>query len=710
MMSMKKNIRLIVLICLGILSSGSTIFFISTYLKKTASASRNALTQATHTTQQTANQINRFINTLETETKKLAAALSNTSLDTQVIAKELRTKPPFITGLGIVSFNTTDDQAVGSYFVEKNGQQQLISLTDKTAFATDPQPFLELLKKNPQTYTGPLVDPYTGEKVLLYAQLFATKDTTTLIFATQSLNHLQHILNTLSTGRQGYWFIADSNSQIITHPRTIFMQRPTFLQDFAKITDTPALATLITSSKGALTYKNEVTNQPSWLIFEKIAPTGWILCGVFEQLQAQISHNENRHYLMIICIGILVLFLLLMFIITLLCTTARAHQWMLAILASCGCIATIGALWYIAKKYPAFTNYDRAHSIKPIESKVELYTFLDNLQAKKAPEIEPADDKKLDYYLAYRYKLGRYIPTGTFIHYMHFVSESQVQIVGYVWQRYFDGTHDGIVRGFVLPQATSDASITEVFHTKVERQETIIWRINATLNQNFSYTRYPFDTREITIQLWHADFGQNIILVPDLDSYPLLTATSLPGLSANAYIPNWQFESSYFGYQNYLYNSLFGLYTYGPFGIYNPFNKSYTPELHFVATTQRLLMDTLIDDLLPLFLIALLLFVVFLTDIGHGYQVFAAYASIFFGIVVAQLHFRGKIPSNQLVYFENIYVIMYLALIITLMFTFLKLENPDQNSPGAKQGKIAEILYWPILLSAIIILTVFYLY
>lgn len=707
---MNKNIRLVILIVIGIISAGSTIFFIASYLKKTTIANKNALAQATYTTQQTTTQINRFINTLETETKKLAAALSNASDNTQVIEKELRTKPPFITGLGIVSFNTPDGQVAGSYFVEKNGEQQLISLVDKAAFVINPQPFLELLKKSGQAYTGPVVDPYTGEKILLYAQLLATKDTTTLVFATQSLYHLQHVLNTLSTGKQGYWFIADSNSQIVTHPRTIFTQRPTFLQDFAKTTDTPALSTLITSSKGTLTYNNEVTNQPSWLIFEKIAPTGWILCGVFEQLQAQLSHNENRHYLMIICIDILVLFLLLMFIITLLCTTARAHQWMLAIVASCGCIATIGALWYIAKKYPTFTNYDRAHSIKPIESKVELYTFLDNLQAKKAPEIEPADDKKLDYYLAYRYKLGRYIPTGTFIHYMHFVSESQVQIVGYVWQRYFDGTHDGIVRGFVLPQATSDASITQVFHTKVARQETIIWRVNATLNQNFSYTRYPFDTREITIQLWHADFGQNIILVPDLDSYPLLTATSLPGLSANAYIPNWQFESSYFGYQNYLYNSLFGLYTYGPFGIYNLFNKSYTPELHFVATTQRLLMDTLIDDLLPLFLIALLLFVVFLTDIGHGYQVFAAYASIFFGIVVAQLHFRGKIPSNQLVYFENIYVIMYLALIITLMFTLLKLQSPDPNSPGVRQGKIAEILYWPILLSAIIILTVFYLY
>lgn len=705
---MNKKKCLIVCICLSIASVAASIFFIATYLKKISTARHNALTQAVSSTQQASTQINRFIATLETHTNNLAALIKDKSADAQFVEQELRKKPLFITGLGVVSFHQTNGRVTGSYFVEKNGKQQLVSLADEATFAKKAQPFLETIKHRDQTYVGPIIDPYTGEKVVLYVQALTS---TTFIFATQSLMHMQHVLNTLYMGKQGYWFIADANGQIILHPRTIFTERPTFLSDFAQSTVTPALSSLSTLTEGTLTYNNEVTHQPSWLIYQKITPTGWMLCGVFEQMQAQIPHDDNRHYLMIISMGILLSFLLIMFIITLLFATARSSQWVLAIVASCACIATIATLWYIAKKYPSFTYYDAAHTIIPIENKVALYTFLDNLQTTQTTEIEPlVDDKKLDYYLAYRYKLGRYIPTGTFIHYMHFISESQVQIVGYVWQRYFDGTHDDVVRGFVLPQATSDASITELFHKKIERQETIIWRVNATLNQNFSYTRYPFDTRQITIQLWHADFGQNIILVPDLDSYPLLTATSLPGLSGNAYIPNWQFKSSYFGYQNYLYNSLFGLYTYGPFGIYNLFNKSHTPELHFVATTQRLLMDTLIDDLLPLFLIALLLFVVFITDIGHGYQVFAAYASIFFGIVVAQLHFRGKIPSNQLVYFENIYVIMYLALIITLMFTLLKLQNNDPNSPGVKQGKMAEILYWPILLTTIIILTVCYLY
>ncbi|MCC7414751.1 MAG: cache domain-containing protein [Epsilonproteobacteria bacterium] len=710
---MQKSMRLVTLLFLVSISIFITLFFIWQYASKTAAARHGIEAQAISTTEKTEHQISRFITSLVTETDKISALLADNN-DRSTLEQILKAKPAFITGLAVLSLNSTNTMATGSYYVEKNGQEVLISLADAAAVA-DVLPFLEAIKNNPNGYAGPLIDPYTGEKVLVYVRIQKdTKNGPRFIVATQSLNHMQHVLNTLSVGKQGYWFIADARGQIIIHPRTSFTERSTFLYDFAKITGTSAVAHMNASEKGTLIYNNEITHQSSWLIHQKLSATNWILCGVFEQRQAALPNSQQRHYLMIITIGMLISFLLLMFLVAFIVGTVRAHHWILAIMASCACTAAITSLWSIAKKYPSYTNYDEAHSITPIENKVELYQFLDALKSSTntlgGAFKDTLDDPKLDYYLTYRYKQGRYIPTGTFIHYMHFISDSQVQIVGYVWQRYFDGTHDGIARGFVLPQATADASITEVFHTKIERQETIIWRINATLNQNFSYTRYPFDTREISIQLWHADFGQNIILVPDLDSYPLLTTTSLPGLSANAYIPNWQFTSSYFGYQKYLYNSLFGLYTYGPFGIYDLFNKSETPELHFVATARRLLTDTFIDDLLPLFLIALLLFVVFLTDIGHGYPVFAAYASIFFGIVVAQLHFRGKIPTNQLVYFEMIYVIMYLALIVTLMFTLLKFQNPDPNSPEAKQGNIAEILYWPALLSSIIVLTVFYLY
>lgn len=708
---MKINWIMLFLIGLCVSTFFVTTLLVTNYFKKSEQSRNTALAQAQDITKKTAQQVDRLIAMLTSVTHNVTTFFSGRILDANLVEQELNKKPIFITGLGIVVYNDSGNLLSGSYTVEKNGKQQFVSLTDAASQNIKSDDFFARLKQHQSTCIGPVVDPYTGKKVIMYAEpIVSDTKQQTFVFATLSLDHIQHVLNTLYLGKNGYFFLLDTASTIIVHPRNIFTLYTTTLQDIAGITKSPELIKDISSKTGTLTYHNEATGKESWLVHKTVDPLGWTLCGVFEKATGHMPENQERHQLMLISLMILVSCLLLLSIFIGVLSFARIHQWILSFLVSCACIVCIGSLWYIAKVYPSFDE-DAAHDIVPIENKLALYTFLDSLQTKQPYQKETISEmKESDYYLSYRYKKGRYIPTGMFIHYMQFVSESQVQIVGYVWQRYFDGTHDGIIRGFILPQATSDASITEVFHTKVERQETIVWRVNATLNQKFSYARYPFDTREISIQLWHADFSKNIILVPDFDSYPLLTTTSLPGLSSNAYLPNWKFDSSYFGYQKYLYNAMFGLYTYGPFGIYETSDKSYTPELHFVAKTQRLLLDTLIDDLLPLFLIALLLFVIFITDIGHGYEVFGAYASIFFGIVVSQLHFRSKIPSNQLVYFENIYVIMYLALVITVMLTVVKLRSVDEHSLTFKKVKITELFYWPLLLGSLIALTFIYLY
>lgn len=670
---------------------------------------RNQLTTTEHAkaldqTQKTALHVEQLIKAVEDNVRAISTALASTN--DSALEKAVRTKPVAITGIGIVTTWATDaTPTAGVYFAEKDGQQQLINFAQTEAPASA-APFFTTIRTQNASYHGPIKDPYTERSSIVYAATITTASGATItVFATLSLDHIQHVLSTLYAGKNGYWFATDDQGKIIIHPRSLFTTSTTTLNDIARETGASELTTVIQHDEGELTYNNEVTQQSSWLMYKKIAPVNWKLCGVFELDEVSLPNTIERHDIMLIALSLFISFLLFMGIITITIASARAHHWILSALTSCACLLTIAALWYAAGTYP-----DVWPSAVPVDSKVSLYSFLNTLE--KGPDTASATstDTTLDSFLTYRYKKGRYIPTGVFIHYMQFVSESQVNIVGYVWQRYFDGTHDGLLRGFVLPQATGDATITEVFRSKVERQETIIWRVNATLNQEFSYTKYPFDGREIKVQLWHADFGKNILLVPDLDSYAVLTASSLPGLSSNAYLPNWKFNGSYFGYQKYLYNSVFGLYAYGPFGIYERSDKSYKPELHFVATAQRLLIDTLIDDLFPLFLIALLLFVIFITDLGHGYAVFAAYASVFFGIVVSQLHFRSKIPSNQLVYFENLYFIMYATLMAAAIFTVIKLRGQDHHSSDVKKGKVAEFFYWPVLLTAIIIVTVAYLY
>ena len=353
-----------------------------------------------------------------------------------------------------------------------------------------------------------------------------------------------------------------------------------------------------------------------------------------------------------------------------------------------------------------------------------LYSFLAG-EATKAAETVPTrektekqeDEKKKAArlveerrrQLVFQYEQATYVQTGIFINHLQFIAENKIAIVAYIWQRYIDGVHDNISRGFIVPQATS-ITATEISRTKEKKVETIIWLVQATLNQHLNYARYPFDVKDLQIQLWHKDFDKNIILVPDLDSYRLINPRSLPGLSPGAYLAGWNIQGSHFGYKKNDYNTTFGMYTYGPFGIYQHIERSTTPELYFNITVNRRLIDTIIADLLPLIVIAVLLFVILLTSVKQGYAVLGSCTSVFFGLVFAQVRFRVKIPSYQLVYFENFYFLMYAAILAIVIVSILHLLELPLPFIRYRRNIIAKLLYWPILLVVLIIITMYYLY
>jgi len=620
-------------------------------LHRTATRMDKAQATALHETRETTKQLDLFIATLEATATQLVAKLQASHLDQKAIIELLKTKPAYIAGMSIMQWNRDTIEPISApCYVEKNGQEIATSYTNTASLVTDATSWYTTFK-HAQGYVGPIVDPVSGDTVIAYA---APYNTDSIVVVTQSINHLRHILTTLYAGTTCYWFMVNTDGTILLHPYEPYTKKPTTLDALAQQTHQSQLETAARDIKkqqsGMVTYHDTLADGKAWLMYQSLPSVGWSLCGVFALRELGLNEDTARRSFIAIALSVLIFVLLILALITVVHSNiTRVQLWYITALASGAILVTIMALWYFAKNYPEFK-----HATMPVKGKMELYNFLDTLQGIPQKNIHETSENKLDtlnYYLNYRYKKGRYVPTGIFIHYMQFTSENQINIVGYVWQRYFDGIHEGITRGFVLPQATTDVSINEIYRTKVEKQETIIWRVNATLNQHINYARYPFDTRDIQIQLWHADFSQNIILVPDIDAYATLIPTALPGLSQNAEVPNWDIEGSTFGYKKDFYTTIFGLYSYGPFGTYQSIKKSDIPELYFEVTARRYLIDTLLDDLIPLVIIVLLLFIVFMVDIPLRYDSFPCYLALFFGLAVSQLHFRSKIPANQLTFF-----------------------------------------------------------
>lgn len=288
------------------------------------------------------------------------------------------------------------------------------------------------------------------------------------------------------------------------------------------------------------------------------------------------------------------------------------------------------------------------------------------------------------------------IPTGFFLQNISFVDGSTIKIVGQVWQRYPKNYPKNMKKGVTFRQARQ-VDLKEAYEFEDTASIVTGWDFNAQLFQVFDYEKYPFDSRKIRIQLSPKEFSQNILLVPDFTSYTITIPTSLPGLSKDVPIEQWNFEKSYFGYKNNDYLSNFGVYVADQYGSLSKQVISKSPELYFNIDIQRNVIGTIIIDLMPLILVFSLLFLILLL-VGTGqmatYHVLGAISSLFFSVLLSHLRFKGDAKTTQIVFFEYFYFVLHLTtltvLILALLYLFkIKLKIFRREMLGVL------VLYWP---------------
>lgn len=653
------------------------IWFTITQLKKTT------YEQSRIQTQTTAQQLTDLITQTQTIAQELAEKIATSQTNIQEL---LESKPKSIFGIGFTQINSAEKNNT-LYYVEHGDGQEFLTIANITTHE-----WAQAAYNGKSGFYGPLADPATGDMVIIYAMPIyqATENIPTdIVFVTQSLAHLNHLLTTFYAGEKSYWFIAQADGSILLHPTKQSPPR-------TKFTLENIMLNLHNNE-----YNNEITGNRSWFISAPIAPMNWQLHGVFDQKEIPLNSASIRHlfFYAIICL----LLVCISFAFLALCqrTIDKHHIWIFSGSCSLFLFISIAALWWSTWKYNEHTT-----NFRQINDKVSLYEFLDSIDNSK-----PTPGDELNYYLNYRYRKGGYVPTGIYINSIDFTQSDEIEFVGYIWQRYFQGTHDGISRGFIFPQLADTPTIEEISHIQDGRTETIMWLVRAKLNQNISYKKYPFDVKNFQFHIWHKDFSKNIILVPDLDAYQILNPHALPGIDSNVAIPGWNIYRSMFGYDKTSYDTNFGLYSYGQYGVFKSINKSDLPELLFNVTAQRALIDTIIVRIIPLLVIAILLFIIILTDISQGFAgLVASAAAIFFGLIIAHMQFREKLPGTQVVYLETFFLIMYITIMLVLISSMLDLFKTKLSLVRYKNNIIIKALYWPTILSMILICTLIYLY
>jgi hypothetical protein len=300
------------------------------------------------------------------------------------------------------------------------------------------------------------------------------------------------------------------------------------------------------------------------------------------------------------------------------------------------------------------------------------------------------------------------IPTGVSIQSMEFLTGDNVQVTGYIWQRFGPDVPQGIDRGVVLPEAVSEAyDAKEAYRYTEDGVETIGWYFAATLRQPFEYAQYPFDEQDLWIRIWPRDFSRDIILVPDFASYNTMRPTAMPGVESEFVYSGWSPVYSGFSFSDQQYDSSFGI---GAAGRYPDF-----PDFYFNLVLDRNFAGPFFDIFVFAIAVSFLLFglLALTTDdenLKSRFQlstagVLTGSSGLLFAVILKHNQIRTGVDAQGLSYIEAIPIILYGIIIFVVLNAILLASPVEVRLIKFRHNLVPALAYWPVVLGLLLTTT-----
>ncbi|MBP2474985.1 hypothetical protein JOF53_003857 [Crossiella equi] len=294
------------------------------------------------------------------------------------------------------------------------------------------------------------------------------------------------------------------------------------------------------------------------------------------------------------------------------------------------------------------------------------------------------------------------VPTGVYLESIRFSTSNEVQVSGYVWQRYADSLPREMTRGVVLPEADDSYPVKQAYRHRDGDAEVIGWYFKTAFVQKFDYSRYPLDRQDIWVRMWHPDFNRGVVLVPDFRAYPApWQPGQMHGLDPQFVTARWQPQSTSFSFSQHDYTTNFGL------GAYQ--DRPAFPELYFNLLVNRQFQGPLFETLVPIGFIAVLVFAaLFITTNGDelrrtfvgftSFGVISFAVSMVLVVAVRQNAIREATAAPGIVYLEYFSFGLYLVVLISAINALLVTARTPIALIRWRDNLAPRLLYWPLLL------------
>jgi hypothetical protein len=543
-------------------------------------------------------------------------------------------------------------------------------------------------------------EPYFGETTKKWASGYMApfftegKEFAGVVRINFDLEKIRHLVDSVSRPEGGdavlhsdYVILLSKRGKIVSHPLIRLWG-----ETISELTDSDGVLGALSekfsedhsSSLGSI-LEDPLTGQSYWMFTEPVESLGWTAVVVINRKETQESTQAVATFqrsITVVSVAFLSFVLILAFRVYR--GTEKAF-WLLSIFVSIIFLAGIVATWILSVTGDPNVNMS---NVRVVDAPSAEAAIRNHLASSTAPD-----------------EVVR-IPTGVFVQSLRFTGANNVLLTGYIWQRKTgDAANLETLPGVILPEA-EEVSFDEPIETNVGGSKVTHWYFTATLRQQFDYWKYPFDREDAWLRLWPNSFDRNHILVPDFEGYSEWRPEGKPGLEQDFVLEGWKTVNSYFSYRINPYNVHFG----------QPGSKSgQSLELYFNVGLRRNFIGPFVADIIPLVVIAFLVFAVLMIAtriekkidlLGFSTSAVLGYcAALFFVVIVSHVHLRETLSSQGIIYMDYFYFVMYFA--ILWVSTDSLLFSSSRSIPLIHFGDnlIVKLIYWPVLLGSLFAIT-----
>jgi hypothetical protein len=488
-----------------------------------------------------------------------------------------------------------------------------------------------------------------------------------------SLRDLQLLVARLELGTTGYGMVFTSKGTFIAHPdrdqviHGSIERAEALLDPGVQAAAKAALA----GKASSLPHLDPVTGVEGWVLFEPIPSTGWVLGLSLQKDDETMAPLEMQERLTELALAASLALLLGIALLVRVERGTEAGLWTVSNALSALCWGLILLTWILAWD-------SRRTSGSAIATRTSIERVFERHRASLTRQEE-----------------CHTVPTGLELTSVRFPDAGSVTLGGHVWQRWPKSAPPSVRRGFSLPQLVAEEVLVEEVQ-RIDRgaEELIVWRVVATLQQSFDPRLYPFDRRDVSVKIRPAEVAANVVLTPDLESYPMLAPRALPGLARGLRVSNWHFQESFFSFKADGASSSLGLR--------EGTNRAATPSLHFNVAARRHYLGPFIAYLLPALVAAGLTFAFLMSrseaetpgDLLNGLSYIAA---LFFVIVVAHSALRENINAVSITYLEHLFIELYVMVGLVVLDAFAVVYAPQFWLVRWRRQLAAKLVFWPLV-------------